>query len=128
MKNNRKYISVILLGIMIILSVVIIVSMNNTQKQWPERYHLLCEVLRPGMSKEEVLSLLSQVGEYRTRETESGVNGIEISIIYTDPNGEDLYGNFNLLFINNEYYSAFIRSFDANESICEYPASTVSGK
>jgi allophanate hydrolase subunit 1 len=128
MKNNRKYISLLLLGIIIIISVVLYKSVNNTQKQWPARHHLLCEVLRPGMSKEEVLDLLSQVGEYTTREGEWGVNGIEITIIYTDPNGEDLYGHFNLFFQNNEYVFAYIRSFDTYEYICEYPTSTVSGK
>ena len=28
------------------------------------RHHLLCEVLKPGMSEDEVISVLNQVGEF----------------------------------------------------------------
>jgi hypothetical protein len=127
MKNNRTIIFGLLAGFILLVSIVIILNLNN-KKQWPARYHLICEVLQPGMSKEEVLDYLSRAGKFTTRETEWGVDGIEVLIDYMDPNGKDLYGYFNLLFINNKYYSAYISAFDSHKSICEFPASTISGK
>jgi hypothetical protein len=85
------------------------------------RHHLLCEVLKPGMSEDEVLGILNQYGEF-TMSRADWVGGatIELGINFTDPKGKDLYGGFDLGFFDYKYAQAYIRNFDYFEVICDF--------
>jgi len=71
------------------------------------RHHLLCDVLKPGMSKDEVLSILNQAGEFTMNHGEWPGGLIELGIKYTDPKGRVLYGAFDLSFSDYKYDRAY---------------------
>ena len=49
------------------------------------RQHLLCEVLRPGMTKNEVLSVLHEVGDFRVDEMDWTSGSFAVYVIFADP-------------------------------------------
>lgn len=84
------------------------------------RYHLLCEVLRPGMSKDQVLSTLKQVGEFTVIGRETTGPLFEFRIVFTDPKDKELYGAFDLAFSDYKYIGAYVRKFDSSDVICAF--------
>lgn len=84
------------------------------------RHHLLCEVLKPGMSKDEVLNTLKQAGEFTVIGAESPGPVIELHIAFTEPIGKDMYGAFDLGFSDYKYVSAYIRGFEYSDVICDF--------
>jgi hypothetical protein len=85
------------------------------------RQHLLCEVLEPGMSKDEVLNVLKQAGEFTFNEDADSLGSpILLDISFTDPKGRDLYGGFVLGFSDYKYDKAYERVFDISETICDF--------
>jgi hypothetical protein len=87
-----------------------------------QRHHLLCEILKPDMSKDEVLRILEQAGDITINDALwSNKFGGELFIIFTDPKGRDNYGSFNLYFRDNKYEAAYVRiGSDDSESICDF--------
>jgi len=90
------------------------------EERLAQRYHLLCEVLKPGMSKDEVLNVLQQAGEFTAIGTESPGPVIELHIVFTDPKGKQLYGAFDLGFSDYKYVSAYIKGFESSDVICDF--------
>lgn len=90
------------------------------------RHHLLCEVLKPGMSKDEVISVLDQAGEFWMRDTDSPSPNIELHISFTDPIGNFLYGAFDLGFSDYKYDRAYVIGFEREsiEVICDFSPPT----
>ena len=94
-----------------------------------QRYHLACEVLKAGMSKDEVISVLKQAGDFTTNEGEWPGGLIELDINFIDPQGRDLYGAFKLLFIDYKYKRAYTGSMFGEgevDSICDFYRATQS--
>jgi hypothetical protein len=50
------------------------------------------------MSRDEVLSVLNQGGDFTFNHTELPGGYIELGINFTDPKGKEMYGAFDLLF------------------------------
>jgi hypothetical protein len=71
-------------------------------------HQLLCEVLKPGMSEEEVLSALQQVGDFTiiNRWDWGNEYRIELRIHFTDSELDDKYGTFHILFRDKKYMRA----------------------
>jgi hypothetical protein len=71
-------------------------------------HQLLCEVLKPEMSEEEVLSALQQVGDFTiiNRWDWGNEYRIQLRIHFTDPELDDKYGVFYILFLDNKYMRA----------------------
>lgn len=92
-----------------------------------QRHHLLCETLKPGMSKDEILATLSQAGSFTVGDTDSPARFVELRINFTDPNGRDKYGAFELLLIDNKYVRAYVQmTSDDSELICDFYETTQS--
>jgi hypothetical protein len=133
--QKRKYIF-IMLGLLMVLFTVICCYLKyqeyalkkhedelKHQKLVAARHHLLCEVLQPGMSEDEVLNILRQHGEFTSSRAEWSGGLIELGVNFTDPKGKDLYGGFDLGFSDYKYLQAYISGFDYFEDICNfYPA------
>jgi hypothetical protein len=86
-----------------------------------QRHHLLCEVLKPGMSKNNVLELLKQTGEFSMNYAEWSDGFFEIGISFVDPKAKFLYGSFELGFYKYHYDRAFIKHGSDNyEDICDF--------
>lgn len=71
------------------------------------RHHLLCEVLKPGMSESEVITILRQAGDFTMSRGEWGGGYIELGINFTDTNGGIFYGDFVLSFSDYKYDRAY---------------------
>ena len=85
-----------------------------------QRHHLLCEILKPGMSMEEVVGVLHQAGEFTMSKAEWLGGNVELGINFTDSKGQKLYGAFDLRFSDNKYTEAYIRYGSDNfEDICD---------
>jgi hypothetical protein len=73
------------------------------------------------MSKDEVLGILKQAGDFTMNHAEWPGGNIELGINYTDPKGSILYGAFELGFTDYKYNRAFIRhGSDNSEEICDF--------
>jgi len=90
------------------------------------RHHLVCEVLKAGMSKSEVFSVLQQVGDFKVDEYEDSQSGFfALDIRFTDPKVLKNYGYFSLVFIDYKYERAVV-PFGSGppEYICEFSQPT----
>ena len=114
----------ILIVLVLVFLIVLIpaVYFYKHQQFLTRRHHLLCEVLKAGMSKSEVLIVLQQVGDFKVDEYEDLQSGFfALDITYTDPKVLENYGYFSLLFIDYKYERAVV-PFGSGppEYICEF--------
>jgi hypothetical protein len=115
-----KKVYVFILGLMIIVSLATYSYLKH-QEFLAQRHHLLCEILKPEMSKEEVLRVLSQAGVFTTNHAEWLGGYVELGVAFTDPKGREMYGAFDLLFIDDKYVRAYVRlTSDSAELICDF--------
>ena len=99
-------------------------NMLKRQKLVAARHHLLCEVLKPGMSVDEVVVVLRQAGEFTLNKADWTGGRIELGVNFTDPKGRDLYGAFELGFSDYKYARAYVLVFDKSEAICNFSQAT----
>jgi hypothetical protein len=94
----------------------------NQQRFVTQRHHLLCETLKAGMSKDEVLRILEQAGNITVDESIWSVKSVGVLYIdFTDPKGREMYGGFTLAFRDNKYIAANRRiGSDNSETICDF--------
>lgn len=91
------------------------------QAMLEQRRNLLCEVLKPNMSKDEVLSILRRVGDLTMSEGDWQGGDIVLSIKFTDPAIRDRYGSFSVVFFDYKYARAVIsHGSDNPEVICNF--------
>lgn len=119
--HKRQYITIALS--LVILSIVLTVAYLHLKRQehLAARNHLLCEVLKPGMSVDEVLETLKQAGEFTMSRGEPSTGLLILGVNFTDPQGRELYGGFTINFFDRKYRQAYIRNFDYFEDICLFP-------
>ena len=119
--QKRRYIfsMILLLGLLVIV-LRVTSSYLKRQERLAQRYHLLCEVLKPGMSRDEVLAILEQVGDFVVQGTEQPGPHIRFHIVFTDPVDKDTYGAFDLGFKDYQYVAAYISYFDRTDPICDF--------
>ena len=120
--SKRTYTLIgIALGFLIITLVATRLYLNR-EAMLERRHHLLCEVLKPGMSKDQALTVLGQVGDFTMSEGDWLGGDIELNIGFTDSKVADKYGDFfSLLFIDNKYQRAYVRRGSDNwEVICDF--------
>jgi hypothetical protein len=120
--KKRQY---ILISISIGLSICIATSgyiYAKRQILLKERHHLLCEVLKPGMSENEVITILKQEGDFIMSRSESGGGGdIGVTVNFIDSKVKDQYGLFSVVFFDNKYMRAVVSRFDDKpEIICDF--------
>jgi len=86
-----------------------------------QRHHLLCDVLRPGMSRDQVLHVLQQEGDFTMREADWPGGFFALDIQFTNPKVLHKYGYFSVVFIDYKYTRAIIpRGSDSPEFICDF--------
>jgi hypothetical protein len=89
------------------------------------RHHLLCEVMQPSMSRDEVLKILQEAGDFTVSEYASTDRFFALDVHFTDPQGLKGYGYFSLVFIDNGYARAVVpRGSDNPEYICDFYQTT----
>jgi hypothetical protein len=122
MLKARKYLFIALsIGLLLVLLVVTL-SYVKYQEHRAARYHLLCEILKPGMPESEVLGILHQAGEFTLRRSDWKGGDVELGISFIDPKGKELYGIFDLRFFGYKYAQAYIESFEQENTIiiCDF--------
>jgi hypothetical protein len=119
MKKRKLLLILLLIGILVAL-LAATYSYKKHQESLTARHHLLCEVLKPGMSEDEVLGILHQAGKFTMNKGEWAGGMVELGINFIDPKGSDLYDGFELRFSYNKYVQAYIRDFDYFEDICNF--------
>ena len=120
MRKRRNIFIVLLLIALLLVSLRVTYSYQKRQERLAQRYHLLCEVLKPGMPKEEVFAVLRQEGEFVVQGIDMPGPIFDLHIVFTDPHGRETYGAFELGFSNYQYVVAFTRNFDVAETICAF--------
>ena len=126
--HKRRYLLIVLLAGLGLVFLWYSFWYFERQERLSQRHHLLCEILKPGMSKDEVLNTLKQAGEFGVVGGEDQGSNFEIHIAFTDPNGKEVYGAFELGFNNDKYSGAYILGFDTYDSICDFRFSTPNTK
>lgn len=126
--QKTKYVLIGLLATFLVIIFSMVFIYMKRQEHLSHQYHLLCEVLQPGMSKDEVLSVLRQNGEFTVIGADSSGPVIELHIVFTDPKGKELYGAFDLGFSDYKYVAAYTRGFESSNVICHFiqPTKSVS--
>ena len=126
--QKRKNIFIVLsLGLLMILLATTYFYLRY-QERLAQRHHLLCEVLKPGMSKDEVISLLNQAGNFTIRQAEWSSGDFALDIIFTDLNVKQRYGGFfSVVFFDYKYARAVVsHGSDNPEYICDFYQATQS--
>lgn len=119
MRKMKLIFLVPIIGALLILRMVSF-SFLKYQILVAQRHHLLCEVLKPGMSEGEVLEELKQAGTFTKSRAEWSGGLVELGINYTDFKGRELYGGFDLFFIDYKYMRAYLKNFDYMDMICDF--------
>jgi hypothetical protein len=89
------------------------------------RHHLFCEVLKPGMSMDEVFGILHQTGDFTVSSGVDKSPDAQLHIVFLDSKERDLYGgSFEIGFSNYKYDRAYERGFDTSETICDFSRAT----
>lgn len=121
-----KKILVVILGFLLFLIPITYFYVQH-QEFLARRHYLLCEILKPGMSKEEVLRILRQEGEISVGDSDSPRRAVELRLNYKDTKGSQKYGAFNLFFLDDKYMRAYVRlTSDDSELICDFYQATPS--
>jgi len=126
--SKRKYIFIVL-GLLLVLFTVtcgyLYLKYREYELKMAERaaarYHLLCEVLKPGMSMNEALGVLHQVGDFKMNRVKESPSSVIVGLTFTDPKIVDSYGFFDLGFYDSKYNEAYIQDLDQFEGICHFP-------
>jgi hypothetical protein len=114
----------IIIGLLIILSTVGCLYLKQ-QIKIAQRHHLLCEILEPGMSRDDVLNILLQEGAFTANEVDWPSAFFSLDISFTDPKLLDRYGHFSVVFIDYGYARAVIpRGSGPPEYICDFYQAT----
>lgn len=115
---------IVLLSVLIIAGAILTLKIAytfNIEKQEAEiRFsnleQLLCVGIKPHASKEEVFSVLEQVGSFSVAEM-----GEDIHIVFYDAKNIDTYGVFNISFVQGKYVGAYIKTgLESIKPICSY--------
>jgi hypothetical protein len=96
-------------------------AQRQEQEHLDQRHHLLCEVLQPSMSTNEVLKTLEQFGEIRVDGDVTQPNA-SLYIVFENPEVYETYGGYFFLgFVDYKYIRAYDVGFDARETtICSF--------
>lgn len=106
---------------LIVISVIITVLALRHLIFLNARHHLLCEVLKPGMSESEVLTILRQTGDFTLSRGGWGGGIIGLQINFTDAKVKGRYGRFSVVFIDYKYARAVVsHASDKPEIICDF--------
>jgi hypothetical protein len=119
---ERKYKFIVLSVGLLVIFLLTTYSYINYQRRLATRHHLLCEVLKPGMSEDEVIATLKQEGDFTMSRSESGGGGdIGLTINFIDSQVKDRYGLFSVDFFDYKYMRAVVSHFDDKpEIICDF--------
>ena len=123
----RKYSNDVILSIIILFVVAGYIIMKIVWHNYQQhildnnRYALLCETLKPGMSISEVSDILNRKGNIIIREATGSIEITHYSLLFTDQKEKDLYGGwFELDFVEGKYSRAYIVGFDYYKGICDF--------
>lgn len=124
--KNPFILPALLLSLLIILLTVacflVIPSFIKDYITYQERetahYHLFCEVVRPGMLKDEVFRILEQAGEFQVKTVymQYDETPTVLEVVFTDPKGKQLVGY--LFLFDDRYDSANKLGFGTYETVC----------
>lgn len=111
---QKRHILIAISVIMVFLGLRYLIFLNT-------RHHLLCEVLKPGMSESEVLIILRQTGDFTMSRGEWSNGDVVLSIRFTDAKVRDRYGRFSVVFFDYKYARAVVsHASDNPEIICDF--------
>ena len=119
MRKDRKFSTKMLL-VLLFISVGVTGIFLVLREPAIQRHRLLCVVLKPGMSQDQVIEVLHQAGEFTMRKAEWSAGDIELGISFTNLKGRFLYGHFALRFFDYQYAQAYITRFDEYDFICDF--------
>ena len=91
-----------------------------------QRHQLLCEVLKPGMSEDEVLRILKREGEFTMRQAVLSGGNFALDIYFSAPNLSERYGDFSVVFFDYQYKRAVVTHGENPEYICDFYQATQS--
>ena len=111
--------------ILLAIGIVVVVLSSRYITFLNARHHLLCEVLKPGMSESEVLIVLKQTGDFTVSRGEWSNRDVVLSISFTDAKVKNRYGLFSVVFFDYKYARAVVsHGSDNPEIICDFYQST----
>jgi len=95
---------------------------STARTSWEKRlgnlHTLLCEEIKLGMTKEQVVSILEKKGKLKM-DGFFNQPSFDLHVNYTDPALSELYGNFTIVISNDTYVESFVNSgFETYEIIC----------
>ena len=127
--KNRRFIilscSLIFASFIIILvlaSISIYGEYSTSQARRAERINrlrmLLCEEIKLGMSKDQVINILEQKGKIRINGNYDEPN-LNLGIVYVDSPLNEYYGSFDIVISDYKYVGSYISYFDDDyDTIC----------
>jgi hypothetical protein len=126
MSKKAYLFTALLLGLLALVLTVTYFYLKH-QEFLSQRHHLLCEDLRPGMSKDDVLNILNQIGDFKVNEVDWSNAFFALDISFKNPNILAKYGYFSVVFIDNKYARAVVpHGSDNPEYICNFYRATES--
>jgi hypothetical protein len=117
--SKKLYIFIPLILVCLVITTTGIYFYLKKQNQLVQRHHLVCEVLKPGMSKEEVINTLKQVGDFEINKSNDGNGTFALYVNFSNHRIRDQYGAFTLVFLYGKYERALEWGGESPNVICE---------
>jgi hypothetical protein len=123
--NRHRIIIASIVGSVLLVSLACLLGYLTEQRDQAainaQRQHVFCQLLKPGMTHDEVDQVLSQFGQYRQRRADFSPGFYTIWVNYLDPATDHRFGgNIILTFRDSRYYSAAIPTGDGEfAGLCE---------
>jgi len=113
--SQKRFVGMLTVSLFLIGALTLIGYFSKRQEALHQRqFHLLCEELLPGMSKEEVFNVIRQKGDFRNRFFEFAKGQFHYDIYFLDQRMQGEYGDFSVFFVDWKYYRA-VRPASASE-------------
>ena len=122
MSKKGYILSALILGCLVIAGLGLNAYLKRKERL-AQRYHLYCEVLKPGMTEEEVWKVLGQTGQF-VKNGGLGDPNDTWGVVFLDAKLNDIYGGVSLYFQDYKYDMAIIRGFEWVEVICDFSQPT----
>ena len=108
--------------ISVLASILIYDKYSAIQARRTERINrlqsLLCEEIKLGMSKDQVINILEQKGKIRINGNYDEPN-LSLGIVYIDSPLNEYYGSFDIVISDYKYVGSYISYFDDDyDTIC----------
>ena len=119
--SKKGYILIALILSFLLIASPLLIDYLKLRERRAQRYHLYCEILKPGMTGDDIRKVLGQIGQFVENSTPGDPNDTW-RVAFYDANVSEKYGGVSLDFHDYKYDRAYIEGFEQEsvDVLCDF--------